>query len=70
MQEFLLSMIGKKVDIVCSGVSGVSGEIVKIEGSVVQVSHEDKTYYVAIDKIAIVSEVKENETRAGFISRP
>lgn len=69
MLEFLSTMIGKKVDIVCSGASGVSGEIVKIENSIVQVNHEDKTYYVAIDKIAIVCEVKDNETRAGFISR-
>lgn len=69
MQEFLSTMIGKKVDIVCSGASGVRGEIVKIEGNVVQVHHEDKIYHVAIDKIAIVCEVTDSETRAGFISR-
>lgn len=68
MQEFLSTMIGKKVDIVCSGATGVRGELIKIEGNVAEVHHEDKTCYVAIDKIAIVWEVKENEIRAGFIS--
>jgi hypothetical protein len=68
MQEFLTSMIGKKVDIICSGAVGVRGEIVKIEGGYIQMQDEDKTCYIAVDKIAIVWEVKENESRAGFLS--
>jgi hypothetical protein len=61
-------MIGKKVDIVCSGATGVRGEITKIEGGVAHVKHEDKVCYVAIDKIAIVWEVNDSESRAGFTS--
>jgi hypothetical protein len=68
MQEFLTSMIGKKVDVICSGAAGVRGEIVKIEGGYIQMQDEDKTCYIAVDKIAIVWEVKENESRAGFLS--
>ena len=68
MQEFLSSVIGKKVDIICSGAASVRGEITKIEGGVAQVKYEDKTCYVAIDKIAIVWEVNDSESRAGFIS--
>lgn len=68
MQEFLSSMIGKKVDVVCSGAAGVRGEIIKIEGGVLEMRDEDKTCYIMIEKIAIVWEVKDNESRAGFIS--
>ena len=68
MQEFLSSMIGKKVDIIFGGSASVRGEIVKIENGIVELSHEEKTCYVAIDKIAIVWEVKDNEPRAGFTS--
>jgi hypothetical protein len=68
MQEFLSSMIGKKVDVICSGASCVRGEIVKIQNGVMEMHDEDKTCYIAIEKIAIVWEVKDGESRAGFTS--
>lgn len=68
MQELLDSMIGKKVDVICSGASCVRGEVVKIQNGVMQLRDEDKTCYIAIEKIAIVWEVKDSESRAGFMS--
>jgi len=68
MQELLSTMVGKKVDIVCSGAAAVRGEVAKIQNGIVYVEHEEKVFYVAVDKIVIVSEVKESESRAGFVS--
>jgi hypothetical protein len=68
MREFLTLMIGKKVDIICSGAAGVRGEIVKVEDGYIEMQDEGKTCFIAMDKIAIVWEVKETEPRAGFLS--
>jgi hypothetical protein len=78
MQEFLSRMIGRRMDIYCSGAASLRGELVKIEGGVLHVKDEHELMsYVAIDKIVVVWDVRENEpspgflsTRAGFTSAP
>ncbi len=69
MQEFLSRMIGRKVDIFCGGASSLRGEVVKVEGGVLHLKDDDQLMcYVAIDKIAVVWEAREQEHRAGFVS--
>ncbi len=69
MQEFLSRMIGRRMDIFCGGASSLRGEVVKVEGGVLHLRDEDGHLgYVAIDKIAVVWEVREHEHRAGFVS--
>ena len=67
MQQLLSKMIGRKVDILCGGMARLRGEIVKVEGSVLHLKDEDgQMCYVAVEKIAAVWEVRDDEKRAGF----
>jgi hypothetical protein len=71
MQEFLSKMIGRKVDLFCGGASSLRGEVMKVEGSVLHLKDDDgQMCFVAIDKIAVVWEAREDEKRAGFVSMP
>jgi len=69
MQEFLSKMIGRRIDIFCGGGASLRGDVIKVEGGVLHLKDDDqKTCYVAIDKIAVVWEAREEEHRAGFVS--
>ncbi|MCA1557584.1 MAG: hypothetical protein LC731_03475 [Acidobacteria bacterium] len=72
MQDFLSRMIGRRVDIFCVGAASLRGEVVKVEGGVLHLRDEEQTMgYVAIDKIAIVWEAREDDShRAGFVPPP
>lgn len=71
MQDFLSKMIGRKVDVICSGAVSLRGEVVKVEAGVLHLRDEEEgTCYVSVDKIAVVWEARDNEQRAGFISPP
>ena len=68
MHEFLSKMIGKTVDVFCGGSSSLRGEVVKVEGSVLHLKDSDqKLCYVAIDKIVVVWEARDDDHRAGFV---
>ena len=70
MQEFLTRMIGKRLDIYCGGASSLRGEVAKIEGGVLHLKDEEgKMCYVAIERIIVVWEARDDdERRAGFVS--
>lgn len=69
MQEFLSRMIGRRLDVFCGSASTLRGDVVKVEGGVLHLKDEEGHLgYVAIDKIAVVWEVREPEHRAGFVS--
>jgi hypothetical protein len=64
-------MIGRKVDVFCGGSSSLRGEIIKVEDGVLHLKDSDqKLCYVAIDKIVVVWEAKDDEHRAGFVPTP
>ena len=68
MQQLLSKMIGKKVDVFCGGGSSLRGDIVKVEDGVLQLKDDnDKTCFVALDKIVVVWEARDEEHRAGFV---
>ncbi len=68
MEEFLKNLIGKKVDISCTSTRGIRGEIREVKDGILYLYDEDENpSYVAVDKIAIVCEVRETGSRPGFV---
>jgi len=68
MQNFLSKMTGRKLDVYCSGSSSLRGEVLKVEDGVLQLKDDDnRTCYVALDKIVVVWEARDEEHRAGFV---
>ena len=68
MEELLSKMMGRKLDVRCFGHSSLRGEVVKVEGGVLQLKDdEDQICYVAIDKIVAVWEQREKERQPGFV---
>ena len=69
MEEFLKQFIGKSVDVSCTAAPVVRGEVVDVKTGILHLRDEDENLsYVAIDKIAVIGEVKESVTRPGFVS--
>jgi len=68
MQDFLSKMIGRKLDVFCGGSSSLRGEAMKVEDGVLHLKDEnDKTCYVAIEKIVVVWDARDDDHRAGFV---
>ena len=69
MEEFLKQLMGKKIDVACGGGANFGGEVVDVKGGILFLRDEDeRVAYVAVDKIAVVWENKENQSRLGFVS--
>jgi len=68
MQTLLSKLLGKKIDVYCGGASSLRGEVLKVDDGVLHLKDSDgKTCYVAIEKILVVWEAKDEEHRAGFV---
>lgn len=68
MEEFLKQLTGKKIDISCGTGSNVRGDVVDVKNGILYLRDEsERTAYVAIEKIAIVWDVKDHQTRPGFL---
>ena len=68
MEQFLSTMIGKKIDVFCGGVSSLRGEVVKVEGGVLHLKDTDQRMcFVQIEKIHVVWDARDEEHRAGFV---
>ena len=68
MQTLLAKMIGKKIDVYCGGASSLRGEVLKVEEGVVHMKdHDGKICYVALDKILVVWEAREDLHKPGFV---
>ena len=64
-------MIGKKIDVYCGGASSLRGEVVKVEEGVLHLKdNEQRMCYVAVDKIMVVWDARDEDHRAGFVSSP
>lgn len=69
MEDFLIGMLNRRADVHCVGAIRLRGEIAKVDGGVLHLKdEEDQMCFVAIDKIAVVVEAREHESRAGFLS--
>jgi hypothetical protein len=70
MEEFLTQLMGKKVDVSCGTSASVRGEVVNVKDGILYLRDDEKVAYVAVDKVAVVWEVKEvNEVRTGFTGK-
>ena len=68
MEEFLTQLMGKRIDISCGSTAVVRGDVIAVKEGVLYVrDEEERVAYVAIEKVAIVWEVKEHLTRPGFV---
>jgi hypothetical protein len=68
MEEFLKKMMGKKIDIACSSSSTVRGDVIDVKNGILHLRDEhERVAYVAVEKVAIVWEVNEHQTRPGFV---
>jgi len=68
MEEFLKQLTGKQIDISCGTNSIVRGDVVEVKDGILYLRDEnERTAFVAVEKIAIVWEVKEHQSRPGFV---
>lgn len=68
MEELLKKFVGKEVDIAFGDTSVIRGEVTDVrDGLVFMTDEEQRTVYVALDKISVVWEVKESHSRPGFV---
>jgi len=68
MEELLKQLMGKKVDITCGTNATFRGDVIDVKSGVLYLRDEDdKVAYVAIDKIAVIYECKEAQSRPGFV---
>jgi uncharacterized 2Fe-2S/4Fe-4S cluster protein (DUF4445 family) len=69
MRELLLKMVGKKVDLFCGGVSSLRGKVVKVDEGVAHlVDEDDHMFYVSVERVIVLSESREGNQRAGFLT--
>lgn len=69
MENFLSKLVGKKIDVFCGGSSSLRGDVIRVESGILHLRDADnKSCYVAIDKIVVVWEAKDDGHQAGFVA--
>jgi hypothetical protein len=68
MEDFLTQLMGKRVDVSCGTGAAVRGEVVDVKDGILFLRDEERVAYVAVEKIAVVWEVKDHEVRTGFVT--
>lgn len=68
MEEILLEMMDKKIDVVCTGGASIRGTVIKVGRGVLQLKDDEDICIVAIDKIAVVWETSDDTHKAGFVN--
>ena len=68
MEELLRQLLGKKIDVTCGTNATFNGDVVDVKTGVLYLRDEEgDVAYVAIDKIAVIYESKDQHSRPGFI---
>lgn len=68
MEDLLNQLLGKKIDVTCGTNAAFRGDVVDVKSGVLYLRDEDdRVAYVAIDKIAVIYECKDNQSRPGFV---
>ncbi len=68
MEELLKQLMGKKIDVTCGTNAAFRGDVIDVKNGVLYLRDEDeKVAYVAVDKIAVVYEIRDQPSRPGFI---
>jgi hypothetical protein len=69
MEEFLKTLTGHKIDILCGVNSSLRGDVIKVENGVLHLQDEDgEVCYVAVNQIIAVWEKRDKERHSGFLS--
>jgi hypothetical protein len=69
MEEFLKQLMNKKVDISFGTSATERGDIVEVKDGVLHLRDEnERVAYIAVERIAVVREVKDSQSRPGFLS--
>lgn len=69
MEEFLKQLKGKKIDALCGTTATIRGEVTDVKDGILYLrDEEERIAYLAIDKIGVVWELKEQSSRLGFVS--
>ena len=69
MEELLKQLMSKKVDIAFGASATVRGDIVDVKDGILQLRDEhERVAYVAVGQIAVVWEVKDTQSRPGFVN--
>lgn len=69
MEELLTQLLGKKIDVTCGINAAFRGDVVDVKQGVLYLRDEDsKVAYVAIDKIAVIYECKDPQSKPGFVN--
>ncbi|HMS40205.1 MAG TPA: MM0924 family protein [Pyrinomonadaceae bacterium] len=68
MEEFLKQLMGKEIDVSCGAGATVRGDVVDVNDGVLYLRDEqERVAYIAIEKIAVIWEVKPSSVRPGFV---
>jgi hypothetical protein len=68
MEELFKKFVGRHVDIAFGANSVVRGEVTEVRDGIAFLTDEDqRSAFVALDKISVVWEVKEAHSRPGFV---
>ena len=68
MEELLQQLMGKKIEVACGGNAAFRGDVMDVKNGVLYLRDEtERVAYVAIDKIALIYEMKETLSRPGFV---
>ena len=69
MEEIIKGLVGKKIDVSFGSGAVFRGEVIEVLSGVALLRDEDeKTAYVAIEKIASIRECSDATVRPGFIA--
>jgi hypothetical protein len=68
MEEFLKTLLGRKIDVFCGATSSLRGEVSKVESGVLHLQDDDgETCYIAIERIIAVWKKRDKERHSGFV---
>lgn len=60
--------MGKKIDVSCGGSANFRGDVVDVKNGVLYLRDEsEQVAYIATDKISLISECKDAQSRPGFL---
>jgi hypothetical protein len=70
MEKFLLTFIGRRIDVFCGSTSSLRGDVAKIEDGILHLKDDEgEVCYVAVDKIIAVWEKRDKERHTGFLGK-
>ena len=68
MEQLLSKLVGREIDVVCSGTSSLRGQCVRVDSGVLELKDDDgQTCYIAVDKIVAVWEKRAKDRHPGFV---